>query len=272
MVQKLVATPPINKATGLPYHRWLVREVLKPLAKEIEKEILPLLQKHKGEFRDGLIADLRSKIGEIKKNFETRGGVVSQLFRLFASEAQSSRRIFLNIANKALGVNLSAALKKEGVDKVLGVRVKENVKLIKSISHDHLDDIADVILSGVGTGIRHEELAKQIIGKMNNPDAKIKKRAKLIAQNETINLLADLNKQRSEALGINRFRWQTAEDERVRGTPGGKYPDAIPSHYALNGQEFSWGEGAKTEVGYIFPGTEINCRCIAINVIDLDDL
>jgi SPP1 gp7 family putative phage head morphogenesis protein/excisionase family DNA binding protein len=74
--------------------------------------------------------------------------------------------------------------------------------------------------------------------------------AGLIADDQVGTLNLDLNQIRSEAAGVAKFRWITQGDDRVR-----------ESHEAVNGQVFTWAEGAPSLDGAL-PGEEINCRCM----------
>ena len=56
----------------------------------------------------------------------------------------------------------------------------------------------------------------------------------------------------------------------VRGKPGGEYEDSKEDHWALNGMVFEWSSPplipGTTERAH--PGERIQCRCLAIPVID----
>ena len=78
-------------------------------------------------------------------------------------------------------------------------------------------------------------------------------RAKLIGRDQVSKATGELNNIRQTEVGIERYKWRTAEDTRVR-----------PEHAANNGKIFSWGDPPPT--GH--PGHDVNCRCVAIPVID----
>lgn len=69
-----------------------------------------------------------------------------------------------------------------------------------------------------------------------------------------------------EELGIGHEQWWTAEDERVRGDPGGEYPDSEADHFSLHGVIVPI--GGTFPNGLHYPGDTsgplsefINCRC-----------
>ena len=76
-------------------------------------------------------------------------------------------------------------------------------------------------------------------------------------------------------IGMKEYMWVTMRDEKVRGNPAGKYPDAVPSHWIIDSKICSWKDASIfSDDGRIFrnrtlmmpkvhPGMEINCRCAA---------
>ena len=81
------------------------------------------------------------------------------------------------------------------------------------------------------------------------------KRARLIAEDQTNKLNADLNRIRQEQADIDSYTWQHSGDERVRSR-----------HRAINGREYKWGESTDAEAG-LPPGQPVRCRCTARAVI-----
>lgn len=69
-----------------------------------------------------------------------------------------------------------------------------------------------------------------------------------------------------EELGVHYHQWITAGDSRVRGDPGGEYPEAEADHAVLHGQIVRHGDNFQN--GLKYPGDRtgplyewINCRC-----------
>ena len=158
--------------------------------------------------------------------------------------------------------------------------VLRNSALITQVSEDYMRQVGEVISEAVRSGQRAEqiegELRRRFIrteGAEKGADsAKLKRRMRLIARDQVASLNSDITKTRQTQLGVRRFIWRTAKDERVRGpqvsrggaTIGGKYPNARPAHTTLEGQIFDWRTGANG----LFPGRPINCRCVAEPVLD----
>lgn len=133
--------------------------------------------------------------------------------------------------------------------------VSQNTSLIKSVPTQYMAKVEQIVRTGVMAGTSSREIAKQVKDASGVSD----RRAKIIARNEIGNANAELTKYRQMDLGVKNYRWVTAHDERVRGNPSGRYPNAIPSHYARDGKVFEW---ANPPAGG-HPGMAILCRCYA---------
>lgn len=165
-------------------------------------------------------------------------------------------------ANKAtLKQLIPITLKDAGVDKILSNIQDANVKLVEAAGRDYASQVRDIFTDPNNYGTRVEVLAKQLQDRSNVSDS----RAELIARDQTLKTNASINQARQEDSGIEEYTWSTSLDERVRGNPDGKWPDADPSHYDLEGKVFSWDD--PPEPGH--PGEDYQCRCIAVPYIPL---
>ena len=91
------------------------------------------------------------------------------------------------------------------------------------------------------------------------------KRATFIARQESSLLLAEYNKAKMTKLGLNKYIWSTAKDEKVRHDPNGE------DHKILDGQVFSYDNPPyvdKTRGIRANPGERFNCRCLSIPLIE----
>ena len=151
--------------------------------------------------------------------------------------------------------------------------INRNVSLIKTLPDEYLKAVEVIVTNGVTSGAKYSTIAKQILGKVGTANSHLSGRINTIAMNEIQTINSQLSLRRTTSLGITEGLWRTADDEKVRGTPGGKYPNAKPSHFKLDGKRFNLKKGIKTETGkIIWPGSEINCRCDFSPIIDVDNL
>lgn len=137
---------------------------------------------------------------------------------------------------------------------------EEASSYITKMSKDNLTEIARITRKGVSTGLSSKVIKEQIQKQFNLTS----NRAKLIARDQVATLNGRLTEKRQEAIGVKEYIWRTAQDERVRGNPGGLYPNARPSHWAREGKTFKWSAPG------IKPGSEIQCRCYAEMVLPED--
>ena len=150
-----------------------------------------------------------------------------------------------------------------------------------NVTNDFISKTTNIISSNVLSGVTlkqtREDLLKVLPKKDGEPDYN---RAKLIARDQTANLNSQLNKNRMTDAGLDLYKWLTANDERVRGNPTGKYKKAIPSHYIMFGKYCKWGDASaisddkgvtwRTKRGKEerkHAGMAINCRCSAVAIL-----
>lgn len=181
------------------------------------------------------------------------------LARRIAEQVNASATGELNRAvERAIGINILGA--GSSLSESLDAWIVENTSLIKDMQDTHVMRIQGTVSRGFRDGLTSGEISKQI-----QADTGITmRRAKLIARDQVGTLNAQITKDRDEELGVESYIWRTARDERVRGNPSGLYPNARPSHYAREGEEFKWSEPPSG--GHA--GIPVNCRCYAESVIE----
>jgi len=178
--------------------------------------------------------------------------------RYAAETYASNEKDIAKAITNSLGISVALP---GGDSQLLNAWIVDNTSMIEDLQGTYLRRIQRSISDGFVKGLRYEEIAKQI-----QKDTDISwRRAKNIARDQVGTLNAMVTKERNAELGVDEFIWRTMRDERVRGNPGGRYPNARPSHWAREGQKYSWKSGANGE----FPGTPILCRCYAESVIEI---
>lgn len=142
--------------------------------------------------------------------------------------------------------------------------IKENVDLIRSIPDRLFPEVRRVVEEGWSKGRTVDDLADDVEKRFGVSES----RARLIARDQIGKINAKVTEARHKEIGIEKFTWGTAGDERVRGNPAGLYPKARPSHWEREGKVFRYDD--PPEGGN--PGEDFQCRCVALPVIpDLDE-
>lgn len=127
--------------------------------------------------------------------------------------------------------------------------VEQNVNLIKTVDERYFNEIQENVFRGARQGKSAQDISRMIRerGKV------AKSRADLIARDQVNKFNGQLNKLRLQDVGVKKYRWRTALDERVR-----------PEHAAREGKIYSWDNPPSD--GH--PGEPIQCRCYAEPVLE----
>lgn len=160
-------------------------------------------------------------------------------------------------AEDAIGTSAAELLKSEGLQYRINALVLETAQWAKKLRDETLEMYTANALRVMSQGGSLEDLLEQFKGM----EEKRKNHAKTVARTQVSTFNSLVTKARAENLGIKRAVWVTANDERVRGKPGGKYPNAKPNHWKLDGREFDLDKGIEVNGRFLLPGTDYNCRC-----------
>lgn len=238
------------KPIALEYYK-AIRRYLDAARALVEREVFPLIPSTlaEGGTFDAARMDAGKKINaavdRVSKQFfdGLRPEDIERIARKFADRTSDFQRGQLaKQARSALGVDVF--IPEPGLAARAAAFTSENVALIKSVPNKYLDDVEKTILRAVRQGTRAETLAKTLQRKFKLAE----NQAKLIARDQVGKYYAELNRARQQALGVDRYVWRTAGDDRVRD-----------EHAALNGKTFAWSRPPSE--GH--PGEAINCRCQA---------
>lgn len=132
---------------------------------------------------------------------------------------------------------------------VIATRRDENIRLVEKAYRSYAQDVRDIFEDHNTFGMRVEDIADLLLERGNVSES----RAELIARDQTLKLNGAITQTRQENAGISRYTWSTSLDEAVR-----------PEHAILEGQDFDW--TSPPAPGH--PGEDIQCRCVAIPIID----
>lgn len=170
---------------------------------------------------------------------------------------------------RSLSVDFARILDGPGIAEAVSLALTENVSLIKSITSEHLDKVAQAVLDNYrGVPLTNGDT---LAGRLQALGGITDRRAQFIARDQTASLSSALNSVRQQENGIDEYTWHNSRDNRVVGNPGGKYPkgnQAHGNHWDREGKTYSW--SSPPHDGH--PGQAIGCRCIAKPKLNLDKL
>lgn len=246
----------------------------KKLSANINRILIPrigdILLQYKVESRADSWADtLAALMAELARIAGDESSIViSRLPSQFEAISKFNEGQFKMVVKSSTGLDLPPVMPGAPASALLGVNVfrsepflvplaegwiSQNVSLIKDIHAKTSNDIEGLIRRGVMNGQSVKSIQSQIKEKYKVSNA----RAKLIAQDQTLKLNADLTRYRLQSVGVKSYVWSSVKDIRVR-----------PEHADRDGKTFSWD---KPPAGGMHPGQEVRCRCAAEAVWDDDE-
>jgi hypothetical protein len=178
--------------------------------------------------------------------------------RVLEKNDKRSRKILFDRLSKDIGIDASTLLKRDAMTYDFNALVIETSKWATKLRDETLEMYTANTLRAMTLGTPIEEILQQFDGMVE----KRKGQARFTARNQIASFNSIMNKTRAQKLGIKKAVWVTSHDERVRGNPSGKFPNATPSHFWADGKEFDLSEGLKFPNGQsLLPGTTYRCRC-----------
>lgn len=196
-----------------------------------------------------------------------------QFNSLFASDAPALADQFADQVDTASTSALHASLKQMSgglslktsnlagqLTDVLQASTTENVALIKSISQQYLSGVQQAVMRSITTGNGMQDL----IPFLEKHKGITKRRARIIASDQTRKAYSNLNKGRMEKLGLKKFEWLH--------TGGSNHPRKL--HQSYNGEIFSFDDLPVIDENtgeHGIPGQAINCRCRMVPVLDFGE-
>lgn len=203
----------------------------------------------------------------------------------FNKEAERLASLFITKTDKTSQAAIQRTVEAMGIGRVpeafipdfLGAQIAENARLITNLSGDVLDKVESAINLSLQSPKAGEQGMAGIFATLSEVEGMTKKRAALIARDQTHKAYTSLNTERMKSAGIQKFKWVHSS--------AGKTPR--PCHVARDGQIYLLdggpdelfhedGSDANSDPGCREsdkgkPGYAINCRCRQVAVLDLGD-
>jgi len=251
------------------YTRELVR-YSKKLQSDVNTVLVPKIGSLKrqldNELRaDGWIDELAALLLELANLAIGHSSiVVRKLPGYFEAMSKFNEGQFKMVVKANTGLDLPPVMQGAPSSSILGVNVfrsepylkplaeawvSENTALIKSLPTRLHPELEGIVRRGVMAGTSVKDIQNQIKERYGVTDY----RARLIAQDQTLKMNAELTRYRLQSVGVKEYTWRTVQDSRVR-----------PDHVERNGKLFTWDKPPPD--GH--PGQPVRCRCRAEAVWD----
>lgn len=186
--------------------------------------------------------------------------------------ATQGRKLSIKEWKKAIKATLGIDLKEDyfngkKFEALLDQWVNANVDLIKTIPHQTLGDMKEMVYGAFDAGMNTTDLAKAI----QDIYGTSRQHARFIARDQCAKLNGEIQRQQQLDSGITHYIWSTSDDERVRSC-----------HAELDGKVFSWNDPPEmwydTKKGRVYtgrfchPGQDFQCRCVGRPIFNREGL
>ena len=197
-------------------------------------------------------ADYLRRLDEVIATFWTgRGGVPERVISAnFAKLNAYHRQKVWETFSRALGVNVLPLMQDATIAPYLKARVEENVALIKTIPPRTKQGMETRLQQLLQERPFDQAMLREVVAAEYGSQGFNLRR---ITRDQTTKAIGQFTGLRHRQLGVERYQWETAGDERVR-----------ESHESNNGLDFTW-DSPPPDTGH--PGDDIMCRCVAIAII-----
>ena len=265
--------PPKTLETEMrKFNRYMINEI----RTRFENQVLKKMQvKTLEKFEDAQMGNYAVVFDKLVRDFERK---INKQFskerlnkfvkNLYGQTSEFNKSQFNGTVNTNLGVDLDQVLRTDGLNSFTNAKSLESRGMIEKLKNETIVAYKANVLRRMSAGNSLADLFEQV-----KKDTGMKlKNGDLIARNELKAFNSELSKKRAQNVGIKKAIWRNSQDERVRGNPGGKYPNANQDHWSLEGKEYAVGVGLKDARSgeMIEPGEPINCRCVAEFIVKFD--
>lgn len=264
--RRRVILPPFRSYRSLEQsYAVQIRKLVVAIVKAARRDIIPAFQFRDGEVRDDDFTDRLRKLLEAIRLLASRlarGSIEHFALQILEKQLHGYDRILVAQVKSNLKIDIAHLLQQHGLEREMELALARNISLITNLTEQVATKIEQSVLVAALEGKSVATLTGELIA-IGGFGAT---RARLIARDQLAKWTGELNRIRQTQLGITSYVWSTSLDERVRGNPSGKYPNAKPSHWAKEGKEFKWADPPK-DTGH--PGNDYQCRCTARAVIEV---
>jgi uncharacterized protein with gpF-like domain len=252
----LPALPP--SAAVLAWYYEQLQCLIESMAQSMEYHVAAAYRSNDPEI--GMATDERSQSLALKRSMNRWGRNWVSKFDRMAVEIATK---FAGRAHKHVDMSNAAAFKKAGFTVKFSptpasidayqATLAQNVALIKSLPREYIAGIENAVWASVLEGRNLDSLTTVLRQRYGMT----LRRAALISRDQNRKATALIENVRRSELGITHAIWLHSHAVK---TPR-------PSHKAFSGHVYELKKGAYLDGKWVWPGTEINCRCLSRAII-----
>lgn len=241
-----------------------LQRIVRAIRKDIDAALVPMIKALERDYVadswvDVISGGLRGLLAKWNsEQYRTLANrIASQFVQAANAENDKKFKNSLGIEVQGMGINIYGGSPE--LQDYLAASAYDNAQLIKSIPAQYLGQVESLVMANMRAGLRPSAIAKQLQQQFGITQ----RRARFIARDQTAKINGDLNEKRQKAIGGDYFEWLSSDDERVRHNH-----KAIANRVTAYGKGvYRWGNLPLSEKGEpIKPGSDYNCRCVAIYV------
>lgn len=250
------------RSVGISYNVEL-QKLLRQLKRDVDASIVPLVRRHSPTTLDarptfdGWADDINAALDALRTRW---------LSPLARAAAQSVAARFVRSAlgfntrnmRRTLGVDLYGT--SDRINEYLTAAAAQNARLIQSIPAQYLDQVSNIVAGNMRQGMR----PGYIVEALQEQFGVRQRHAKMIARDQSSKITGELNKLRQQDAGFKYFRWVTSHDQRVRHD----HTEHAEKVTAYGKGVYRWSDLPLEKGVPVYPGSPVQCRCVAIAVSD----
>lgn len=258
MAKKVIPKTKFPYAAEVFYYREvnkLVNELGKVALKVFDEQIKPQIALYRAKndsatYRSDAPLDVIQRAIDVIKGLSLgifSSNTVRSIVERFFQSVNSNNLSQVNRQAKVKGIDPIQS--EPWLDEYMRATIAENVSYISTIKDEFFPKIEAIIYQGVKNGQNVKDIRSQLVDRIGMTE----NRAKFIAVDQTGSIFGQMTAKRHQEIGIDKFKWSTSHDSRVRH-----------SHRELDGHVYPYSDPPSEGL----PGTPFRCRCVAIPVFD----
>lgn len=235
-----------------------LQRMVRAIKRDIDATFLPLIKLYAPDYtmdgatvtRDGWVEAIAAALQLLVTRWENHPGIAAIAGDFVRTAFTSADRR----AMRSMGIDVFGSSTE--MDEYLRAAMYQNVKLIKSIPAQYLEQVGNILMTNMRIGNRPGYIVKEL----QQQFGVTQRRAKFIARDQSAKIAGEVSKKRQIAAGYSYFVWVDSHDQRVRHS----HRDIANRVTAYGKGVYRWDDLPVNERGErIQPGSDYNCRCVA---------